>query len=107
MQQLKSYNCFLTEKGDVVVTIPFIDMNEPQQAELLYDGGEHALFSKTPEQTVVLDYLNEIVRPVLAGVDRVLLFEIDAGVQAIIQDYFVPVKHIDTLPEFELEKKAV
>jgi len=105
MQQLKSYNCFLTEKGDIVVAIPFIDENAPKKAELLYAGGEHALFSKTPEQTVVLDYLNEIVRPVLGEANRVLLFEIDTTVQAIIRDYFVPVKHIDTLPTFSLEKK--
>ena len=106
MQQIKSYNCFLTEKGYIVVAIPFIDVNAPKQAELLYAGGEHALFSKTPEQTVILDYLNEIVRPVLGEANRILLFEVDLAVQAIVRDYFVPVKHVDLLPEFSLERSA-
>lgn len=106
MQQMKSYNCFLTEKGDVVVAIPFIDVNAPQKAEILYAGGEHAVFCKTPEQAVVLDYLNELVRPVLNEANRILLFEVDTSVQAIIRDYFVPVKHVDVLPEFSLELKV-
>jgi len=50
--------------------------------------------------------LNEIVRPVLGEANRILLFEVDLAVQAIVRDYFVPVKHVDLLPEFSLERSA-
>ena len=106
MQQIKSYSCFLTEKGDIVVVIPFIGREKPTQAELLYAGGEHAVFRKALKQEVILDYVNNVIQPILKKAERVLLFEVDITQQKIIQDYFVPVKHVDKLPEFSFELEA-
>ena len=107
MQQVKSYNCFLTENGDVVLAIPFVDQDVPKNAEVLYAGGEHALFCKTPEKVIILDYLNEAVRPQIKKADRILLFEINSETQEIVNDYFVPVKHIKKLPSFTLQLEAM
>lgn len=105
MRQIKLYNCYLTEKGDIVVVIPFTGTEKPNQPELLYADGEHALFCKTPKEKVILDYLNEIIRPILKEADRILLFEVDSSKQKIVQDYFVSVKHVNELPKFSLEQE--
>lgn len=106
MRQMKSYTCFLTEKGDVVVVIPFMGTNKPNRSKLLYAGGEHAVFYKTAKEEVILDYINEIIQPILKETKRVLLFEVDVTKQKIMQSYFVPVKHVEKLPDFSLELKA-
>ena len=106
MQQMKLYTCYLTEKGDIVVVIPFINGEKTEQAKLFYAGGEHAIFCKTSKQKIILDYLNTLIRPVLKKADKVLLFEMDITTQKIVRDYFVPVEHLDKLPEFSLELKA-
>ena len=105
MEQMKKYSCFLTEKGDVVVVIPFLDKKEPENPKILYAGAEHALFYKTEREPVILDYLNEVVRPFLAKATRVLLFEVNLETQDIVKDYFVPVSHVKKLPPFSLEVK--
>lgn len=106
MEQMKKYSCFLTEKGDVVVVIPFMGNNEPKNPKIIYANGEHALYYKTEKESVILDYLNELVRPFLNEAERVLLFEVNLETQEIVRDYFVPVTHVKQLPPFSLELKV-
>ena len=56
MQQMGKYSCFLTEKGDVVVVIPFMGQGGPKNPKIMYDNGEHAVFYKTKTVSVILDY---------------------------------------------------
>ena len=106
MQQMEKYSCFLTEKGDVVVVIPFLGTEKPQNPKVLYAKGEHALFYKAKKEAVILDYLNEMIRPFLNIASRILLFEVNLETQEIVNDYFVPVEHVKKLPDFSLELKV-
>ena len=106
MQQMEKYSCFLTEKGDVVVVIPFLGKGKPQNPKVLYACGEHALFYKTKKEVAILDYLNALVRPFLNTASRILLFEVNLKTQEIVNDYFVPVEHVKKLPDFSLELKV-
>ena len=106
MEQMKSYTTFLTEKGDLVIVIPFIENSQAQSAKILYDGNEHALFYRRPEEVIILDYLNEAAQIVLRQAGKILMFEVDIEKQSIINDYFVPVIMTGNLPHFELNQKA-
>ncbi len=104
MKQMKLYTTFLTEKGDIVCVIPTEDANPPSQPKILYAGGEHALFYRTPDQAFILDYINEVVQTVLKQTSKLLMFEIDLKQQDILTDYFVPIIMAERLPSFELEQ---
>ena len=106
IKQMKKYSCFLTEKGDVIVVIPFIGNDAPQNPKILYANREHALFYKTETEIVILDYINEAIQPFLAKASRVLLFEVNLETQDIVRDYFVPVEHTTQLPPFSLEMQT-
>ena len=106
MKQMKSYTTFLTEKGDLVVVIPFIQDSQTSNSKILYDGKEHALFYRRPEEVIILDYLNEAAQIVLRQAGRIIMFEVDLDKQSIINDYFVPVIMTEKLPHFELSQKA-
>ncbi len=106
MEQLKRYTVFLNEKGDLIVVIPFIADSQPAQPKILYDGGQHALFFRTPDNVIIMDYLNEAAQIVLKQAGKILLFEVDLEKQSIVSDYFVPVVMCEKLPTFELEEVA-
>lgn len=106
MEQMKSYTTFLTEKGDLVIVIPFIKNSQALNAKILYDGKEHALFYRRPEEVIILDYLNEAAQIVLRQAGKILMFEVDIDKQSIINDYFVPVIMTESLPHFKLSQKA-
>ena len=106
MQQMKSYTTFLTEKGDLVIVIPFIKNSQALNAKILYDGKEHALFYRRPEEVIVLDYLNEVAQIVLCQAGKILMFEVDIESQKIISDYFVPVIKTEKMPQIELAQTA-
>ena len=92
MQQLESYTAFLTEEGKLVLVVPPVGANVPEDPKIVYDGGEHALFYKTPTQVYILDYLNEVARAALREQSSILLFEVNTDFQIIVRDYDVPVE---------------
>ena len=92
MQQLESYTAFLTEAGGLVLVLPPVGANVPENPKIVYDGGEHALFYKTPTQVYILDYLNKVAQEALKEQTSILLFEVNTDLQMIIRDYDVPVE---------------
>ena len=106
MQQMKSYTTFLNEKGDLIIVIPFIKGSSPLHPKILYDGKEHALFYRQPNESIILDYLNEVAQVILKQGRKVLMFEVNLTTQDIVNDYFVPVIITEKLPTFDLAEKA-
>lgn len=106
MKQMESYTAFLTENADLVIVIPLVAQTQADQPKILYDGKEHALFYRRPDDVIILDYLNEIARAAMMQSSRILIFEIDEKKQTIVSDYFASVIITDKLPAFELPKKV-
>ena len=104
MQQMKNYTTFVTEKGDLVIVLPLVEDAEPLNSKVLYDGKEHALLYRTPNEVIILDYLNEVAQAIMKQAGQVLIFEVDLNQQDIIRDYFSSVILTEELPFFELEK---
>lgn len=75
---------------------------DPVSPVLLYDGGEHALLYRRPEQSVLLDFIHPDARPYLFACDKVLVSETKD--YAVEREYDVPCRRVKSLP---LDQKAV
>ncbi len=93
MQHENDYSVIITNEGPLVFIIKARD-TEPESPFLLYDGGNHATFYRGEHETVLFDFLNEQVVPILQKAESIVVFEVDVEVEDISRDYTAGVKHI-------------
>lgn len=93
MEHEYDYNVIITAEGPLVFVVKTRD-GEPNNPFILYDGGEHATFYRSEHETVLFDYLNEKVIPLLQEAEKAIIFEIDDDLQEVVKDYEVYVKHV-------------
>ncbi len=103
MHQTKRYTCFVSENQVPVVVLPCESGCQSSVGRILYDGGAHALLHREGREVTLLDYLDEDFRPFLMSASKALIFEVDLETQEIMQDYDVPIMHLQQLPAFEME----
>ena len=75
----------------------------PERPQILFNGENHALFYRTADQMIVLDYIHPDVAPLLAKVDSVLVAEFSEPVgdnpqKGIVREYTASVRHVSKLP---------
>ena len=83
----------------------------PVQPQILFNGEEHALFYRTADQMIVLDYIHPEVRPLLDKLSSVLVAEIlepsdDKETGEIVREYMASVRHVSKLPLMTSIKEA-
>ena len=61
IEQEKKYDILKNAAGDLLFIIKARLTNE-EKPTIVYDGGEHALFYRNKENTIVLDYINPNIR---------------------------------------------
>ncbi len=93
MQHENDYSVIITNEGPLVFIIKARD-TEPESPFLLYDGGNHATFYRGEHETVLFDFLNEQVVPILQKAESIVVFEVDDKIEDISRDYTAGVKHI-------------
>lgn len=93
MQHENDYSVIITNEGTLVFIIK-ARAAEPEAPFLLYDGGNHATFYRREHETVLFDFLNEKVIPILQKAESVVVFEADDEIEDISRDYAARVKHI-------------
>lgn len=93
MQHENDYSVIITNEGSLVFIIKARD-TEPESPFLLYDGGNHATFYRGEHETVLFDFLNEQVVPILQKAESIVVFEVDDKIEDISRDYTAGVKHI-------------
>lgn len=100
IEQEKKYDILKNAAGDLLFIIKARLTNE-EKPTIVYDGGEHALFYRNKENTIVLDYINPNIRQHLEKAFKVLVVE--ARDSSIIREYFSDVKFEEnlSLPEIE------
>ena len=97
MKHEKAYEIILTDEGALVI------ITGPQEGKesapfILYDGGNHATFYRRPDQTVLLDYINPEVIPIMDKAEFVVMMETNEDIDDIINDYKAPIKHVPHNP---------
>jgi len=108
---LSAENSYLIVPRDDVLTFVISARDgEPKGCRLTYDGGDHAVFYRSENDTVILDYINPTVKERLASSDTVAIIEVDYEKDVITQSYRVkvsPVKKVVIDPKTlaDLKKK--
>ena len=105
------YDILANADGELVFCIKARE-GSPVQPQILFNGEEHALFYRTAEQMIVLDYIHPEVRPLLDKVSSVLVAEIlepsgdEKQTGEIVREYMATVRHVSKLPLMTSIKEA-
>jgi len=91
MQHESNYEVIITHEGPLVFIIKS-HQDEPENPFILYDGGSHATFYRRPNETILFDYLNEKVIPLLQNSSKIVIFELDPEIEDISRSYEAFVK---------------
>lgn len=68
----------------------------PDSPVLIYDGGNHALLYRTPQSSVLLDYIHPEIREQLFKSNQVLIAETKD--YKVIREYIVTCRSVKSLP---------
>ena len=100
-EQEDFYEAFLNKHNEIMFAIAFRE-SQPEDAKIIYDGGEHALFYRSPDKTIILDYIHPEIREPLKNSSNVLISEVTTF--KVEREYNVPVKIVKQLP---IDKDAI
>ena len=71
------YSIFTNADQEIMLAIHSRE-NEPENSRIIYDGGDHALFYRNKEETVLLDYINFDVREKLQNTKTLIVVEFES-----------------------------
>ncbi|MBQ8558033.1 MAG: hypothetical protein IJY58_01145 [Alphaproteobacteria bacterium] len=92
VEQEKNFDILRNSTGGLLFLIK-ARMDEEMRPSLVYDGGEHALLHRNPNNIVILDFIHPTVQNDLRQAKTVLVVELQA--QSIIREYDVPVQLVE------------
>ena len=93
MEHENDYKVIITNEGVLVFLIKERP-TEPDKPFLLYDGGYHATFYRRADETILLDYLDAQIVPMLQEAQKVVVFELSDQTEDVSRDYEAAIKHV-------------
>lgn len=93
MEHENDYKVIITHEGVLIFLIKECQ-KEPDKPFLLYDGGYHATFYRRADETILFDYLNSQIIPILHKASKIVVFELSDETKDVSRDYEASVKHI-------------
>jgi len=94
-EQESFYEFHLNGENELMVSLRMRE-TEPRNPVLIYGGGAHALLYRTPESSVLLDFIHPAVRPYLARAKSVLVAE--TRDYQVVREYTAPCRQVKSLP---------
>ena len=70
--------------------------NNPIRPQIVYDGFDHALFIRSPQESIILDYINPEARDKLRKARAVIVVE--TLVETVKDAYFADINIVDKIP---------
>lgn len=97
MKHAENYQIMTTKEG---VPVFVIDNNrsKPDNAILLYDGGQHATLFRNDHDVVLLDYIPVKVRDIISNSSWAVVLEKNKAGDNILKDYKVMIKKVKKNP---------
>ena len=96
-----NYSIFTNGENEVMVAVLERE-GEPLEPCIIYDGGDHAIFYRTPDEAFVLDYIADEVKSLVKEAKGVLMAELPSpDAEEPAKSYFVPVKMVAKLPSIK------
>ena len=97
-EQEKQFVASVEEDGSVTIIIKEKD-GESSSPKVLYDGKDHALLVRNAESAVVLDYLNDELKPLLVPGVQVNVVEMKLPkLEEVVRSYPATVERVEKLP---------
>ncbi len=97
MIQEKDFEIFLNDKTQEMMIMISEKPDGESCPEVIYDGSDHALLHRNDSQTILLDYINPLIKEPLMHHSQVYIVEI--GVLGnVVREYLAPVKIVPYLP---------
>ncbi len=100
-EQESFYEIHLNKNNELMISLRARDL-EPQTPVLIYDGGDHALLYRTPQSSVLLDFIHPEARPYLFKAAEVLIAETKN--YQVVREYRAACRQVKNLP---IDNKAV
>ena len=94
-EQESFYEIHLNQRGEIMISVRAKE-GEPSSPVLLYDGGEHALLYRTPENTILLDFIHPDARSALYEAPSVLIAETKRF--KVVREYEAVCRRVKSLP---------
>ena len=96
------YDILVNAEGELLFCLKARE-GSPDRPQILFNGKDHALFYRTANQMIVLDYIHPEVCPLLKDVSSVLVAEFsdttpENPTKGIVRDYTASVRHVSKLP---------
>lgn len=70
--------------------------NHPDNPRIIYDGNDHAVFLRAPEEKIILDYIHPEVRNSLRKSHRIIVVE--TILENIKESYYVDMQIVEKIP---------
>ncbi len=83
------------EEGEIYVFLT-AKKNQPQMPKIIYDGKDHAIFLRNPEQKIILDYIHPDVRDKLRKAKEVVIVE--TLLENIKDSYIAQMQMVEHIP---------
>ena len=103
-EQESFYEVHLNKYDELMISMHARE-EDPQSPVLIYDGGNHALLYRTPQSSVLLDFIHPEVRPYLLKAKQVLIAETKD--YKVVREYIAACKQVKSLPVDEASVKPL
>ena len=70
--------------------------NHPDEPRIIYDGQDHAIFLRSPEEKIILDYIHPEIREQLRKAKRVIMVE--TILENIKESYYAELQMVEKIP---------
>lgn len=98
MAEYTTENCFMFAEGSEGELYVYLSAKKdtPKTPKIIYDGRDHAIFLRNPEQKIILDYINPEVRDKLRKAREVVVVE--TLFENIKECYIADMNMVDNIP---------
>lgn len=98
MSNYTTANKFIVAEGEGGQLYLFIEAqkNHPDEPRIIYDGHDHAIFLRSPEEKIILDYIHPEVREQLRKARRVVMVE--TILENIKESYYAEMQMVEKIP---------
>lgn len=98
MAEYATENNFIIAEGSGGELYFFLEAKSlrPSSPKIIYDGRDHAIFIRSPEEKIILDYINPDVRDKLRKSREIVMVE--TLLDNIKESYYVGMQMVDNIP---------
>ena len=104
IRQANLFSMGQAPNGDLCVTLmaPQDYSSRIMQPSVLYDGGEHAVLWRNPDEAIILDYIPAVMREKVMGAASLAIAEFDPKQRDIRAPYKAKVARVEKMPDLDI-----